>query len=82
MTFEERAAAACAIPQDYGMGWMTRPARDMCRIAAFAGFDMRDLTIRLAKLGHQVQERHVLAMMQVMEDERNASALRVGNTER
>ena len=47
--FERRAAIARgAVPGDFGEGWMTTGARDMVRIAAFAGFDIPTLVKRVA----------------------------------
>lgn len=47
--FERRAAIARgAIRADFGEGWMTSGARDMVRIAAFAGFDVPELVKRVA----------------------------------
>lgn len=47
--FERRAAIARgAITADFGEGWMTSSARDMVRIAAFAGFDVQALVQRVA----------------------------------
>lgn len=47
--FERRAAVARgAIRADFGEGWMTTGARDMVRIAAFAGFDIPELVRRVA----------------------------------
>jgi hypothetical protein len=47
--FERRAAIARgAVPGDFGEGWMTSGARDMVRIAAFAGFDIPTLVQRVA----------------------------------
>lgn len=47
--FDRRAAIARgAISADFGEGWMTSGARDMIRIAAFAGFDIPELVKRVA----------------------------------
>lgn len=47
--FSERAKAArLAVMDDFGDGWMTKGARDMIRIAAFAGFDVHELKRRVA----------------------------------
>lgn len=47
--FERRAAIARgAVNGDFGEGWMTTGAKDMIRIAAFAGFDIPDLVKRVA----------------------------------
>ena len=68
--FHERAALARALPKDFGEGWMSKQAQDMMHIAAFAGFDMQDLTRRLAKLNlKKVQERHVLRTMDTLRNE-------------
>lgn len=60
-----RCARAREIPDRFGEGWMSKSARDMVRIAAFAGFDIAALTLVLAKLNlKKVQERHVIAAME------------------
>ncbi len=65
--FEARAAMARALPPNFGEGWLSRPARDMVRMAAFAGFDVSALVRRLAGLKLRVvQERHVLSAMDEM----------------
>lgn len=47
--FARRAQIARgAVAADFGEGWMTPGARDMVRIAAFAGFDVPDLVKRVA----------------------------------
>lgn len=47
--FDRRAAIARgAVRADFGEGWMTTGARDMVRIAAFAGFDVPALVQRVA----------------------------------
>jgi len=66
--FEARAAVARSLPRDFGEGWMSKPARDMFRIALFAGFDRKELVTRLIKLRvSKVQERHVLGIMAAMD---------------
>lgn len=38
------------LPRDFGEGWMTNNARDLCKIAvALGGFDARELALRIAK---------------------------------
>ena len=67
--FEARAARARGVSDSYGQGWMSRLARDMVIVAAFAGFDLYELTLRLARLKLQVvQERHVLAAMHTLSE--------------
>lgn len=49
VAFTARAAAARAALLDLeGDGWMTSSARDLVRIAAFAGFDVQELKLRVA----------------------------------
>lgn len=62
--FEVRAALARSLPRGFGEGWMSKPARDMLRIALFAGFDRKALVARLIKLKvARVQARHVERVM-------------------
>ena len=57
-----------ALSPDFGDGWMSQNARDMLRIAIFAGFDpkvmIRQLILRSAKRPKSsLNERSVLAVM-------------------
>lgn len=76
--FERRAAIARgAIRADFGEGWMTTGARDMVRIAAFAGFDVPELVKRVAmatKHGGNTGPRLVERVMGEMEDEADQRA--------
>jgi hypothetical protein len=71
--FDRRAAVARgAIRADFGEGWMTSGARDMIRIAAFAGFDIPELVKRVAmatKHDGMTGVRLVDRIMGEMEDE-------------
>ena len=71
--FERRAEIARgAVPGDFGEGWMTTGARDMVRIAAFAGFDIPTLVQRVAiatKHDGMTGPRLVERIMGEMDDE-------------
>lgn len=71
--FERRAEIARgAVPGDFGEGWMTSGARDMVRIAAFAGFDIPTLVQRVAiatKHDGMTGPRLVERVMGEMQDE-------------
>jgi hypothetical protein len=65
--FERRAAIARnAISADFGEGWMSKAARDMVRIAAFAGFDVKDLVHRVAKTADPNRTTNVATIERVM----------------
>lgn len=67
--FEDRVKLSKEISFSFGHGWMSRPARDMLRIALFAGFDRVELVKRLVNFRHIVQERYVLQVMSDLQRE-------------
>ena len=71
--FARRARLARAISKDFGQGWMSRNARDMVRVAAFAGFDVQALTVHIATTQRdshrQVNIATVLRCMQEIEND-------------
>jgi hypothetical protein len=48
MSTEERVKAAQSIRPGFGDGWLSKSAVDMIRVAAFAGFDIAELTRKVA----------------------------------
>lgn len=67
--FERRAAIASgAIRADFGEGWMTSAARDMIRMAAFAGFDVQDLVKRVAMTANPDRTTNAATIGRVMDE--------------
>lgn len=58
--------AAAAVPRDLGDGWMSRNARDMIVIAAFAGFDRAEVVRRVALRSHPGRTTNAATVERVM----------------
>lgn len=67
--FARRAEIARgAIRADFGEGWMTGGARDMVRIAAFAGFDIPELVKRVAMTANPDRMTNARTVDRVMDE--------------
>lgn len=72
LEFRARAELTKGLPAGFGDGWMSVNARDAVRVALFAGFEPRELVLRIVKRSHpgrRVNERTVLRVMSEMESE-------------
>ncbi|KQP62994.1 hypothetical protein [Nocardioides sp. Leaf285] len=67
--FDLRAACArLALRPEAGDGWLSANARDMIRIAAFAGFDPDEVLRRVAMRAHPERDVNVRTVEAVLDE--------------
>jgi hypothetical protein len=68
LTLADRIAAARAVPGNLGDGWMSRNARDMVVIAAFAGFDRAEAVRRVALRSNPSRTTNAATVERVLDE--------------
>lgn len=67
LTIDQRVHnAQTAVAAGFGDGWMSSSARDMIRIAGFAGFDVAQLKLRVAKSSNPNRSVNTATVERVM----------------
>lgn len=66
ITAERVEAASSAAPEGWGEGWSSAAARDMIRIAAFAGFDPAEVRRRVVRAGRPGRAINAATVERVM----------------